>query len=367
MKFSKYLQTPLFNMKKLDFRLKINLAVSVLLLFLCGDISAQSQPSFVAGCLDAPRKVTAGEQTKFWVGTRTALTKTPTYNWTLSGGGEIVAGQGTSEITVQTKYGVEERITATVELGNVFDETRKFSCTIETEKRKARLIDEYPFVVQGELKARLDSYFVELNNNPQDQGYIFIFPKTAADQARVERVIRDFIKWRKYDPSRVTIVGGEKGKRTVLQFWLQSPDADVPKPELSDEYRLPVPQNTVKANASACELNALNLDVLQSEVANNPNQLIRIVFSPGKTETDAVNAKRQKIFMDKIKNRFPNVETMTGERTDGEGEVAVYLKALGGEEVLYLLIYAIKNKSICLNCCEPSDAPKNLVIQKRKR
>lgn len=364
MRFTKYLETLLFNMKKSDFHLKINLAV--FLLFLCVNVSAQSQPTFSIGCMDAPRKVTAGETTQFFIGTRTALTKTPTYIWTLSGGGEIVDGQGTSEIIVQTEYGVEARITATVELGNVFDETRKYSCTIETEKRKARLIDEFPFVAQGDLKARMDTLYLELNNNPQDQGYIFIFPKTAADQARVERVVRDVIKWRNYDPSRVTIVNGEKGKRTNLQFWLKPPDADAPKPELNAEYRLPVPQNTVKANASACELNALYLENLQIEVANTPNQLIRIVFSPGKTETAAVNAKRQKIFMDKIKNRFPNVETQIGAKTEGEGEVAIYLKALGGEEVLYLLIYAIKNKSVCLNCCEPSDAPKSLLGRKRR-
>lgn len=334
------------------------------LLFICANVSAQSQPVFLIGCMDAPRKVSAGEQTQFFIGTRTPLTKTPTYIWTLSGGSEIVSGQGTAEITVQTTAGIEQKITATVELGNVFDETRKFSCTIETEKRKAILIDEFPFITQGEVKARMDSFYLELNNNPAAQGYIFIFPKTSAEQARVERVVRDSIKWRKYDPSRVTIVSGEKSSRTFLQFWLKPPDADAPKPELTAEYRLPVPQNVVKANASACELNGLHLEGLQMERGNNPNLLIKVVFSPGKTETAAVNLKRQKIFMDKFKKRFPDAQSITGAKTEGEGEVAIFIQEPGREEQLYLLIYALKNKSICLACCEPADAPKSLLTRR---
>lgn len=329
-------------------------------------------PDFEIECPSSPIK--PGNEAVFTLRSKTdekIIEKSrPIYDWSVSNG-EIISGQGTRSIQVKTSPNSQGNLTVqvrvTAQAGGYLNGSVTESCIIPFEDLPVPVLkDEFAFSVQGELKARLDAYFIELANNPSDQGYIFIFPKSAAEQARIERIIRDFIGWRKYDPSRVTTVIGEKSSRTILQFWLKPPGADAPKPELNAEYRLPVPQNVVKANPAACELNGLHLEGLQIERGNNPNLLIKVVFSPGKTETAAVNLKRQKIFMDKFKKRFPDAQSITGAKTEGEGEVAIFIQEPGREEQFYLLIYAIKNKSICLACCEPSDAPKSLLGRTRR-
>lgn len=56
------------------------------------------------------------------------------------------------------------------------------------------------------------------------------------------------------------------------------------------------PQFTVPADANACELNGRYIDELATELANNPNMNLRIVFAPGSDEAEATNSKRQTFF-----------------------------------------------------------------------
>lgn len=147
-----------------------------------------------------------------------------TYNWTVSQG-EIVRGQGTPVITVQTTSGMAgANVTATVEVGNLC-----VACTDRTASATAGISAPPPVPTANQIaeigagpadvvKANLDPFFSELSNNPNATGYIINYgpPK---EVARREKDIRAAIKFRNFDISRVTIVnGGDKGMgvRTVL-------------------------------------------------------------------------------------------------------------------------------------------------------
>lgn len=288
------------------------------------------------------------------------------YNWMLSNG-VILSGQGTKEIEIQL-LGNPESVTATIEVYGAYFESIWATCTFQVFKKPMPLkIDELIFSVQGELKARLDSYFNDLVNDPAAQGYIIIYPPSPRNQAYVERIIRDFIKFRKFDPSRVTIVIGEKRDvRPILHFWRipagaeYTPDlAGVPEPE---------PQHSVSANPSACELNGLYQHNLQMELGNNPNATLEIHYLDGKDESVAVNAKRFQLVKQFLEKQFSNPLIFSRAGTAaGNAETRIFLHRPGADKIYYLQIYAIKNKSICFACCDAADQPKNLVVTRKKK
>lgn len=98
-----------------------------------------------------------------------------------------------------------------------------------------RRMEEFKFSTQGYAKMMLDGFFVELSNNPANQGHIIIYPKTERQQRTIEKIITSQIKFRSYDPSRITLVRGPKHADGVIQFWSVPPGADAPKPVWGNE------------------------------------------------------------------------------------------------------------------------------------
>ncbi len=144
-----------------------------------------------------------------------------TYNWTVSQG-EIVSGQGTPVITVQTTPAMAgQNVTATVTIGG--DLCPTCVTTAQTTAGIASIPVATPFTeftaaTPDEIKANLDPFFSGLSNDPTAQGYIINYG-TDAQIARRERDIRAAIRFRQFDASRVTFLrGGDTGTgiRTVL-------------------------------------------------------------------------------------------------------------------------------------------------------
>lgn len=80
------------------------------------------------------------------------------YNWTVLNG-IIASGQGTKDVEIKPDENAES-VTATVEVSGVYFEVIRADCVFQLfEKPKPRQIDDFRFSAQGELKARLDSYF----------------------------------------------------------------------------------------------------------------------------------------------------------------------------------------------------------------
>lgn len=95
-------------------------------------------------------------------------------------------------------------------------------------------IVEFGKVPNGYIKMQLDNFFVELNNNPSAQGYIFNFG-AAREIARVERVIRNQMKVRNFNPEQVAFISGGAAKKLQTQFWLVPAGAETPTPEYTEE------------------------------------------------------------------------------------------------------------------------------------
>lgn len=155
------------------------------------------------------------------------------YNWTVSAG-VISEGQGTPAIKVDTR-GVPggTTIAATLRVvGNwcpACDNTTVTATAAIAEEPKPVLSDKFVRGNCEELLARMDAYFIELQNNPSATGYVIIYGKPRA-AGGAEQEARRWIKFRRFDPARLTFVrGGGSDERTRIEQWLVPPGADPPE------------------------------------------------------------------------------------------------------------------------------------------
>ncbi|HEY0051570.1 MAG TPA: hypothetical protein VGB68_19890 [Pyrinomonadaceae bacterium] len=71
-----------------------------------------------------------------------------------------------------------------------------------------RPFDTFGPLPNDDVRGRLDNYFVALRNDPTSTGYIVIDgPERAA--SRLETLVRNHIRFRRFDASRITIVRGD--------------------------------------------------------------------------------------------------------------------------------------------------------------
>ncbi|MFT3746196.1 MAG: hypothetical protein QM785_18135 [Pyrinomonadaceae bacterium] len=157
-----------------------------------------------------------------------------TYNWTVSAG-IIESGQGTPSITVRTAKGMEgTNVTATVSVGKAATDCADCPSTASetggvAKKEEAVPVDEYGALKDDDVKARVDNFYIQLNNNPNAKGYIINYG-TAAQIKKQKAQIMKAITFRKYDASRVTFVDGPNNGEVKTKFWLVPAGADNPQP-----------------------------------------------------------------------------------------------------------------------------------------
>jgi hypothetical protein len=158
-----------------------------------------------------------------------------TYNWTIDGGGVIESGQGTPSITVRTsRDDAGSTIRATVQLGGLDPNCNCPATGSESgpvdRNPEAILVDEFGRLADDDVRARLDAFFVELQNNPSNQGYIINYG-TDRDIAARERLITNHIAFRRFDRSRITLVrGGDLGTGINTRLYRVPPGAENPAP-----------------------------------------------------------------------------------------------------------------------------------------
>lgn len=177
----------------------------------------------------------AGGTMTFTVNVSGGSGETPTYNWSVSSG-TIIEGQGTPVIRVQTTPDMAGgSVTATVDIGglcDICDRTRSDTAGIAPAvvAPEARKVDEFNVLQNDDVKNRVDNLYIELNNNPNSQGYIINYG-TDKEIAKREKQIRDAIAFRKYDASRITMVrGGDQGTGIRTVFWIVPAGAPNPEP-----------------------------------------------------------------------------------------------------------------------------------------
>jgi len=184
--------------------------------------------------ITGPAGVTnAGETMTFTANVSGGSGETVTYTWTVDRG-TIIEGQGTPVIRVATTEDMAGgSVTATVDIGGICDqcdtrasETAGIAATIE-----ANQVDEFGPLANDDVKARVQNFYVELNNNPSAQGYIINYG-TARQIAAREKQIRDAIRFLRLDASRITMVrGGETGGDVRTVFYVVPAGATPPTPE----------------------------------------------------------------------------------------------------------------------------------------
>jgi hypothetical protein len=153
-----------------------------------------------------------------------------TYNWTVSQG-EIVSGQGTPTITVQTTPAMAgSNVTATVNLGNLCTTCPATSASGTgsiAQPPTPTLVDEFGSLTPDDLKARLDPFFSQLQNDPSATGTIIISGNNR-EFTREERKIRNAISFRQFDASRINIVRGSSEPGVNIKLYLVPAGATAP-------------------------------------------------------------------------------------------------------------------------------------------
>lgn len=181
-----------------------------------------------------PAGITAPGNTMTFTANLSGGNYEPTYNWTVSGG-TIASGQGTPVITVRTSDAdAGTNITATVNLGGSDPACNCPASSSETapvaDRPEAQLVDEFGNLQNDEVRARLDQFFIELQNNPTNQGYIINYGNARQIAAR-ERLINSHITLRRFDRTRITLVrGGDTGAGVSTKLYRVPPGADNPAP-----------------------------------------------------------------------------------------------------------------------------------------
>ncbi|MEP6900778.1 MAG: hypothetical protein ABJA66_03450 [Actinomycetota bacterium] len=166
----------------------------------------------------------------------TGITKDLTleYEWKVSSG-TISSGQGTPSITVDTTDLEDTNITAEIKIKGLYDNCAASASETGSVMRKTPVcgmsLDQYGKLSNNEVKARMDALFLELDNEPNGQGYIINYG-TDEEIAVREKQIQKAITFRKYDANRITIVRSgtnPNGAGVWMKVWIVPPGADNPQ------------------------------------------------------------------------------------------------------------------------------------------
>lgn len=184
----------------------------------CGDLEVTGPPAAVG----------SGETMTFTASINGGEQQNVTYDWSVDKG-EIVSGQGTSSITVSTDGLSDETVTATVETKGDGDcATCELTGTengIVTGTPDPVLIDEFGNIKDNDVRARIDAFISELQNNPNDQGYVINYGSSRQIAAR-ERLIRNHFNMRRFPLDRIVFVNGGVESQIRTRLWRVPAGAD---------------------------------------------------------------------------------------------------------------------------------------------
>lgn len=97
------------------------------------------------------------------------------------------------------------------------------------EEFKAEKFAEIGVISDEELKLKMDEFDKETNKNPSDTGYIITYG-TEKEIAKREKLIRDSIRSRRYDSTRIVLMSHNDGENLRTVFWLVPAGAEPPTP-----------------------------------------------------------------------------------------------------------------------------------------
>jgi hypothetical protein len=197
--------------------------------------------------LTGPERVIEGDLITF--ASLNTVTDNPipvNYVWTVSPSNLVItSGQGTPSITVDTKGMGGQTVTADLDVNDgVYDANCRQKMSVPTIVERvppppeARRFDQFPSRAFDDDKARLDAFAIELQNNPDSQGYIIMFQGTDRNSMRNRRVevlskrtLDYLVKARGIDPRRIVIAKWGNRPETFYDLWIIPPGAQPPVPQ----------------------------------------------------------------------------------------------------------------------------------------
>lgn len=154
------------------------------------------------------------------------------YKWQVSAG-NIISGQGTPEITVDTSETHGEAVTATVDVGGMppeCDSTESCSVITETNAPTARKYDEYGALSLVEEEARLVNLGIQLKEEaPDAQAFIIIYGARQVNQ-QLARARQFLVEKQGVDRNRIQLINGGYNKKSKTELWIVPTGATPPTP-----------------------------------------------------------------------------------------------------------------------------------------
>lgn len=197
--------------------------------------------------LDGPERVVEGDLITFASFNAVKNDSIPVnYNWTVSPKNlRITSGLGTPAITVDTTGFGGQTINADLDVNDgVYDANCRQKISVPTIVDKLppppspRKFDEFESIAFDDDKARLDAFTIELQNNPDAQGYIIMYQGTDKVSMRTrkadvisKRTLDYLVKARGIDPRRIVITNWGTRPKTTYELWVIPPGAQPPVPQ----------------------------------------------------------------------------------------------------------------------------------------
>jgi len=87
---------------------------------------------------------------------------------------------------------------------------------------KAEMINSFETATNGELRSFLDQYFAVLANRPDSKGMVFTYGPARSVATR-NRLIKNRIRVRKFNPTRIEFKSGRNTGKTRTDLWIVPP------------------------------------------------------------------------------------------------------------------------------------------------
>jgi len=107
---------------------------------------------------------------------------------------------------------------------------------IENQDAKIPIkVDEFGRVGECDLGARIDNFFITLNENPSATGYIIFYQEKDVlpaeyDSNQMERRIRNYLSFRRFDSARIIFIRGGFRDELATELYLIPNGANAPEP-----------------------------------------------------------------------------------------------------------------------------------------
>jgi len=154
-----------------------------------------------------------------------------TYNWIVSAG-HILDGQGTDTINVDTTGLAGQSITATLSMGG-YNLDCSATCTVQFPVPiECKKFDEFPGIAYNDMKARLDKYAIELQNDSTATAYVIVYPGLRARPGEVAktttRIVDYLVNSSGTNAQRIVTLVGPPRDALLVELWLSPQGAKPP-------------------------------------------------------------------------------------------------------------------------------------------